>query len=89
MPEAKFLQIAVGAVPGASSSVTTLYALDADGRVWIYDQTKAQWRALPEQRAAIEPVASGQGIDEPAGTAPDRARGQGRIDPSSHGRPRR
>ena len=89
MPEAKFVQIAVGAVPGSSSSVTTLYAQDADGRVWIYDQTKATWRALPEQRTAIAGTASGQGIDAPVAPGPDRARVPGRVDPSGQGRPRR
>lgn len=49
--ESKFVQIAVAGQGGRTSA---LYALDAEGIVWTFDNTHDVWRRMTMKRAAQE-----------------------------------
>lgn len=44
---ARFVHLAVTTAPQAG---TLLFAVDADGGVWQYNQSKKRWIRLPDQR---------------------------------------
>lgn len=52
MSDPKFLQIAGGA--------GRIYALDREGRVWVYDPQIYKWRRLPDARVKPNDHPEGQ-----------------------------